>query len=101
MVDESFSSFSTAGGGEYNNFQMQKIRVPEDPPHKVPRRYVRYTMCNSVLFFFPTISSPFSHNLDRVIGSRRRFFELYPGYIVPGLFPKISSKKKIDLEHFL
>jgi hypothetical protein len=55
-------------------------------PHIVPpdglnffifsRRYVRDTVCNSA-FFCSTISGPFSHNLDRNIGPKSRFFELF------------------------
>jgi hypothetical protein len=47
--------------------------------------------------FFPTISGPFSHNLDRDIDPRSRFFEffsLFYSYIVPGLSAKISFDSK-------
>ena len=53
-------------------------------------RYVRDSMCNSVLF--STTSDQISYNLYRKIGPRNRFFECFSGYIVSGLFSKISSK---------
>jgi hypothetical protein len=62
------------------------IHIPEDSAYSTPGRielfyfflgvYVRDTFCNSV-FFFPTISGPFSHNLDRDLGPKSRFFEFF------------------------
>jgi hypothetical protein len=85
-----------------NSLRYLDYELPEDPAYSTPDEsnflfFLGVTsriLCATVYFFFSTISGPFSNNLDRDIGPRIRFFEFFSGYIVPGLFAKISSKNR-------
>ena len=86
----------------FNIVKMKKLNLPKSirtnvtlhlyrkTPHKVPRTdrtflfFLGVTSCNSVqqyyvqqCIFFSTISGPFSHNLDRDIDPRSRFFNFF------------------------
>ena len=69
--------------GKIANFK--KLDVPENPAYSTPGRILlfyffwalrpRYYVQQCI--FFSTISGPFSHNLDRDIGTRSHFFEFF------------------------
>ena len=68
-----------------------------------PRGYnLKFATVCATVYFFSTISGPFSHNLDRVIVPEIVFLNFFPFFLANkyrDYFPKYHLK--IDFEQFL